>query len=103
MEGVALLLLILLDSEVDNSLPAFLSKPLISEAERHEMSQDAKRSVPGPLPVKPNSDDRKPSPAVTTSTGKRVIIKSADMFQDMQKEAVEIAIGVSSLSPNLHC
>ncbi|XP_050373522.1 uncharacterized protein LOC126791156 [Argentina anserina] len=58
------------------------------------MSQDAKRSVTGSVPTtKPNSDDRKPSPAVTTSTGKRVIIKSADMFQDMQKEAVEIAIG----------
>ncbi|CAB4293250.1 unnamed protein product [Prunus armeniaca] len=57
------------------------------------MSEDAKRSVPGALSAKPNSDDRKPSPAVTTATGKRVIIKSADMFQDMQKEAVDIAIG----------
>ncbi|XP_048440416.1 dynein light chain 2, cytoplasmic-like [Pyrus x bretschneideri] len=57
------------------------------------MSEDAKRSVAGALSAKPNSDDRKPSSAVTTSTGKRVIIKSADMFQDMQKEAVDIAIG----------
>lgn len=64
-----------------------------AEEKEHKMSEDAKRSVPGALSAKPNSDDRKPSPAVTTATGKRVIIKSADMFQDMQKEAVDIAIG----------
>ncbi|CAN6551350.1 unnamed protein product [Malus baccata var. baccata] len=57
------------------------------------MSEDAKRSIAGALSAKPNSDDRKPSSAVTTPAGKRVIIKSADMFQDMQKEAVDIAIG----------
>ncbi|RXH80232.1 hypothetical protein DVH24_041379 [Malus domestica] len=57
------------------------------------MSEDAKRSVAGALSAKPISDDRKPSSAVTTPAGKRVIIKSADMFQDMQKEAVDIAIG----------
>ncbi|BBG93162.1 Dynein light chain type 1 family protein [Prunus dulcis] len=98
----------------NKSRPAFASKPLIyyqirtrhsqtfsrfgkqSKAlkkKEHKMSEDAKRSVPGALSAKPNSDDRKPSPAVTTATGKRVIIKSADMFQDMQKEAVDIAIG----------
>nr|AFP55596.1 UDP-N-acetylglucosamine transporter [Rosa rugosa] len=32
----------------------------------------AKRSVPGTVPMKPNFDERKPSPVVTTSTGKRV-------------------------------
>ncbi|KAF3456247.1 hypothetical protein FNV43_RR00897 [Rhamnella rubrinervis] len=55
------------------------------------MSEDAKRS--GALIVKPNSDDRKPlSAAAAATAGKRVIIKSADMFGDMQKEAVDIAI-----------
>lgn len=113
VEGV----LLLLSAEKNKSRPAFASKPLIyyqirtrhsqtfsrfgkqSKAQKkkeHKMSEDAKRSVPGALSAKPNSDDRKPSPAVTTATGKRVIIKSADMFQDMQKEAVDIAIGVSS-------
>lgn len=61
------------------------------------MSEDAKRSVAGALSVKPNSDDRKPlSAAAAAVGGKRVIIKSADMFGDMQKEAVDIAIAVSS-------
>lgn len=61
------------------------------------MSEDAKRS--GALIVKPNSDDRKPlSAAAAATAGKRVIIKSADMFGDMQKEAVDIAIAVSSFS-----
>ncbi|XP_015899880.1 uncharacterized protein LOC107433141 [Ziziphus jujuba] len=57
------------------------------------MSEDAKRSVAGALTVKANSDDRKPlSAAAAAVGGKRVIIKSADMFGDMQKEAVDIAI-----------
>ncbi|KAI4311145.1 hypothetical protein MLD38_036064 [Melastoma candidum] len=43
-------------------------------------SDEAKRSVLGALPAKPTSADRK------------VIIKSADMKDDMQKEAVDIAI-----------
>lgn len=61
------------------------------------MSEDAKRSVAGALTVKANSDDRKPlSAAAAAVGGKRVIIKSADMFGDMQKEAVDIAIAVSS-------
>ncbi|KAJ4722146.1 Dynein light chain [Melia azedarach] len=55
------------------------------------MSDDAKRSVTGAMVVKPNSDDRKPTLAVSQA-GKRVIIKSADMKEDMQKEAVDIAI-----------
>lgn len=61
------------------------------------MSDDAKRSVTGAMVVKPNSDDRKPTLAVSQA-GKRVIIKSADMKEDMQKEAVDIAIAVSFLS-----
>lgn len=66
------------------------------------MSEDAKRSVPGALIVKPNSDDRKPlSAAAAATAGKRVVIKSADMFGDMQKEAVDIAIAVSSSSLSL--
>lgn len=70
------------------------------------MSDDAKRSVPGAPSAKLNSDDRKPLPASATAaaSGKRVVIKSADMFGDMQKEAIDIAIAVSSrlsLSTNL--
>ncbi|GMN62385.1 hypothetical protein TIFTF001_031473 [Ficus carica] len=57
------------------------------------MSDDAKRSVPGAPSAKLNSDDRKPLPAsVAAASGKRVVIKSADMFGDMQKEAIDIAI-----------
>ncbi|KAK7860850.1 hypothetical protein CFP56_029177 [Quercus suber] len=48
------------------------------------MSEDAKRSIQGALAMKPLSyDDRKPSSAATAATppiGKRVIIKSADLF-----------------------
>ncbi|GAB4851303.1 Dynein light chain Tctex-type [Ancistrocladus abbreviatus] len=53
------------------------------------MSQESKRLSAGALVVKQSSDDRKPSSA---STGKRVIIKSADMSDDMQKEALDIAV-----------
>ncbi|KAK7861065.1 uncharacterized protein LOC112026495 [Quercus suber] len=60
------------------------------------MSEDAKRSIQGALAMKPlSSDDRKPSSAAaaaTPPTGKRVIIKSADMLPEMQKEAVDTAI-----------
>ncbi|PON62021.1 Dynein light chain [Parasponia andersonii] len=59
------------------------------------MTEEAKRSsVPGALTAKLNSDDRKPLSAAATASppGKRVVIKSADMFGDMQKEAIEIAI-----------
>ncbi|KAF4346998.1 hypothetical protein G4B88_030013 [Cannabis sativa] len=58
------------------------------------MNEDAKRSVPGALTAKLNSDDRKPVSAAATAApaGKRVVIKSADMFGDMQKEAIDIAI-----------
>ncbi|XP_021290863.1 dynein light chain 1, cytoplasmic [Herrania umbratica] len=59
-------------------------------------TEEAKRSITGALTVKPTTDDRKPSPVTTAAsaaaTGKKVIIKSADMKDDMQKEAVDIAI-----------
>ena len=62
------------------------------------MSEDTKRSVPGALTATLKSDDRKPLPPSATAApaGKRVVIKSADMFGDMQKEAIDIAIAVSS-------
>lgn len=50
--------------------------------------------------AKPISDDRKVSPA-SAPTAKKIIIKNADMKDDMQKEAVDIAIAVSSLSLSL--
>ncbi|XP_021905036.1 dynein light chain 1, cytoplasmic [Carica papaya] len=60
------------------------------------MSEEAtKRSLTSALMVKPKADDRKSSPAPPSTVappGKRVIIKSADMKDDMQKEAVDIAI-----------
>lgn len=60
-------------------------------------TEDAKRSITGGMLVKPSSDDRKLSPS-TAPTAKKIIIKNADMKDDMQKEAVDIAIAVSSLS-----
>ncbi|XP_039040225.1 dynein light chain 1, cytoplasmic-like, partial [Hibiscus syriacus] len=60
-------------------------------------SEEAKRSINGAPMVKPTTDDRKLSPAFTaesaTSTPpKKVVIKSADMKDELQKEAVNIAI-----------
>ncbi|KAI4345397.1 hypothetical protein L6164_012525 [Bauhinia variegata] len=57
------------------------------------MSEDAKKNISGALMVKPISEDRKPSVAATPPPTKKVIIKSADMMPDMQKEAVDIAVG----------
>ncbi|KAF5737004.1 dynein light chain 2 cytoplasmic [Tripterygium wilfordii] len=57
------------------------------------MSEDAKRSVTGAMIVRPNSsEDRKTSVATATNAARQVTIKSADMSDAMQKEAVEIAI-----------
>ncbi|KAF7837804.1 dynein light chain 2, cytoplasmic-like [Senna tora] len=58
------------------------------------MNEDSKKNVAGPLMVKPNSEDRKLSSAAaaTPPPTKKVIIKSADMLPDMQKEAVDIAV-----------
>ena len=62
------------------------------------MSEDAKKNIAGALTARPNSDDQKlsplPSPAPAVPP-KKVIIKSADMIPDMQKEAVDIAVAVS--------
>lgn len=70
----------------------------IFSAKKKEMSEEAtKRSLTSALMVKPKADDRKSSPAPPSTVappGKRVIIKSADMKDDMQKEAVDIAIAV---------
>ncbi|XP_059647761.1 uncharacterized protein LOC132294056 [Cornus florida] len=57
------------------------------------MSEEAKRiGARGPIP-KSTSDDRKPSSAASPPpTGKKVIVKSADMKDDVQKEAIDIAI-----------
>lgn len=78
--------------------------------QRREMNEEeAKKSVGGggaaaTLMAKPHSEDRKPmvlppQPASAASpappTPKKVIIKSADMLPDMQKEAVDIAVSVS--------
>ncbi|GMH08296.1 hypothetical protein Nepgr_010136 [Nepenthes gracilis] len=54
------------------------------------MSDESKRGSAGALVVRPSSDDRKTS--AEAASGKRVTIKSADMNDDMQKEAVDIAI-----------
>ena len=73
------------------------------------MSEDAKRSIQGALTMKPlSSDDRKPSSKVvvaTPPTGKRVIIKIADVLPEMQKEVVDTAVSVGlsfSLSISLY-
>uniref|UniRef100_A0A2P2JQ95 Dynein light chain n=1 Tax=Rhizophora mucronata TaxID=61149 RepID=A0A2P2JQ95_RHIMU len=55
-------------------------------------TEEAKRSITGGL-VKPNPDDRKLLSAVgPVPTAKKIIIKNADMKEDMQREAVDIAI-----------
>ncbi|CAK9145593.1 unnamed protein product [Ilex paraguariensis] len=58
------------------------------------MSEEARRIGSGALEMKPSADDRRPSSAASPlqTVGKKVIIKSADMKDDMQKEAVDIAI-----------
>lgn len=57
------------------------------------MSEDTKKSNGGALVVKTDSDDGKPTQPVSQSV-KRIIIKSADMKNEMQQEAVDIAIAV---------
>ncbi|WVZ21407.1 hypothetical protein V8G54_008729, partial [Vigna mungo] len=71
------------------SLPQKLTRAQ-SEIEKNKMSEEAKKSIAGPLTVRPNIDERKPSPLPAVPL-KKVIIKSADMIPDMQKEAVDIA------------
>ncbi|KAG4990492.1 hypothetical protein JHK87_023949 [Glycine soja] len=55
------------------------------------MSEEAKKNFAGALTARPNSDEPKPAP-VPAVPPKKVIIKSADMIPDMQKEAVDIAV-----------
>ena len=57
------------------------------------MGEDLKRNGASAVSLKQYSDDRKLSLAASPS--KRVIIKSADMKDDMQKEAIDIAIAAS--------
>lgn len=68
------------------------------------MSEEAKRMVSGAILSKSLADDRKPlsddrksmsGSGETAATGKKFIIKSADMKDDMQKEAIDIAIAVT--------
>ncbi|GJT10873.1 pol polyprotein [Tanacetum coccineum] len=58
------------------------------------MSEESKRSPVSVKPPSPSSADRKSTSAssLSTSSSKKVVIKSADMKQDMQHEAVDIAI-----------
>lgn len=56
-----------------------------------------KKSVNGGAPAQTISDDRRSSlPELEASppAGKRAVIKSADMKEDMQKEAIDISISV---------
>ncbi|XP_019462535.1 PREDICTED: dynein light chain 1, cytoplasmic-like isoform X2 [Lupinus angustifolius] len=58
------------------------------------MSEGTKKSIGGGggLMSKPNSDDRNLSALPSAVPTKKVIIKSADMLPEMQKEAVDIAV-----------
>ncbi|KVH95066.1 dynein light chain 1, cytoplasmic-like [Cynara cardunculus var. scolymus] len=60
------------------------------------MSEERKRSLVGVMaPVKslPSADDRKTNASISSSfSSRKVIIKSADMKEEMQSEAVNIAI-----------
>jgi len=58
------------------------------------MSEEVKKNIAGTPTAGPNTDDRKPLPAPAVPP-KKVIIKSADMIPEMQKEAVDIAVAVS--------
>ena len=58
-----------------------------------KMGEDLKRNDASAVSLKQSSDDRKLSLAASPS--KRVIIKSADMKDDMHKEAIDIAIAAS--------
>ena len=63
--------------------------------EKKMSSEDAKKNITGALMQRPIPDDRKPSPPALPAPApppKKVIIKSADMLPDMQKEAVDIAV-----------
>ena len=74
------------------------------ERETVKMGEDLKRNDASAVSLKQSFDDRKLSLAASPS--KRVIIKSADMKDDMQKEAIDIAIAASenhSVKKKKHC
>ncbi|OWM71211.1 hypothetical protein CDL15_Pgr011338 [Punica granatum] len=52
--------------------------------------EESRKSNPGAPASKSSSDDRKSS--ATGPVGRRIVIKSADMKDDMQKEAIDIAV-----------
>ncbi|XP_010024718.1 dynein light chain 1, cytoplasmic [Eucalyptus grandis] len=52
---------------------------------------EPKKRSPEPPAANPGLDDRKPSSA-SAAAGRKIVVKSADMKDDMQKEAVDIAI-----------
>ncbi|XP_057433364.1 uncharacterized protein LOC130726151 [Lotus japonicus] len=58
------------------------------------MSEDSKKNILGaPPPARHNnSDDIKPPLSPPPAPTKKIIIKSADMLPDMQKEAVDVAV-----------
>lgn len=100
-----------LDRKQEDSLhltSLFLHKALPSLSKKQSLklnheakkmnSEDMKRSITGGVKVENDSYYRKSSPAAAAPPGKKIIIKNADMKDDMQKEAVDIAIAVSSLS-----
>ncbi|XP_030463143.1 uncharacterized protein LOC115682917 [Syzygium oleosum] len=55
---------------------------------------EPKKKSPEPPAARPGSDDRKPPSAssAAAAAGRKTVIKSADMKDDMQKEAIDIAI-----------
>ncbi|KAI6693027.1 hypothetical protein NL676_020737 [Syzygium grande] len=53
---------------------------------------EPKKKSPEPPAARPGSDDRKPPSASAAAAGRKTVIKSADMKDDMQKEAIDIAI-----------
>ncbi|CAH9061706.1 unnamed protein product [Cuscuta epithymum] len=63
------------------------------------MSEVSKSKDGGALVARPPAADRESvsPPAAPLSKGKKLIIKSADMKEDMQKEAVNIAIAAFEL------
>ncbi|KAL3727698.1 hypothetical protein ACJRO7_032438 [Eucalyptus globulus] len=52
---------------------------------------EPKKRSPEPPAANPGLDDRKPSSA-SSAAGRKIVVKSADMKDDMQKEAVDIAV-----------
>ncbi|PKI38612.1 hypothetical protein CRG98_041045 [Punica granatum] len=60
------------------------------------MSSESRKSNSGASASKSSSDSWKSS--ATGPVGRRIVIKSADMKDDMQKEAIDIAVAVDARS-----